>query len=354
MEQNGGDYRSTSGQLDGAKTVSGWTTAKPKNVGKSNETSPTEQAALEIQSKYDKKLRMGYFSSIEDIGTFQYVEPMLAKIYADYAHKIDFATEKWGAQVKFNGNRCIITKHGSFTRTGKRFMNNQHIEESLASFFQLQPLAVLDGELANFELRQRLNELNELIRLTVNITPEYRRKSKEIVKFYLYDGYNFESYGAEIPYNTRKHWIDQNIIGKYDYVKEVITYPIKDADSLDKLYEGFVQNGEEGAIIRKLDEGYLNKRTKFLLKLKPEDDDDGDIIAVHEGEGDWRGMAAKATIKWKGKEFNATFKGTAAQKIQILKEQKKWLGKRVEFLYNGLTGLGTPNFARIDIDNCFK
>jgi len=30
------------------------------------------------------------------------------------------------------------------------------------------------------------------------------------------------------------------------------------------------------------------------------------------------------------------------------------LGKEVTFLYMGLTGLGTPNFARVDPDNCFK
>lgn len=30
------------------------------------------------------------------------------------------------------------------------------------------------------------------------------------------------------------------------------------------------------------------------------------------------------------------------------------IDRTVTFLYNGLTGLGTPNYARMDIKNCFK
>jgi hypothetical protein len=48
------------------------------------------------------------------------------------------------------------------------------------------------------------------------------------------------------------------------------------------------------------------------------------------------------------------FKGTYEKRAVILKDKKNWLDKEVTFLYNGLTGLGTPNFARIDISNCFK
>lgn len=38
MEQEGDKYRTTSGLLDGEKVTSEWTVAKPKNVGKRNET----------------------------------------------------------------------------------------------------------------------------------------------------------------------------------------------------------------------------------------------------------------------------------------------------------------------------
>ena len=59
-------------------------------------------------------------------------------------------------------------------------------------------------------------------------------------------------------------------------------------------------------------------------------------------------------MRWKGKEFNATFKGTREEAIQFLKDKNKWVGRTVTFLYIGLTGLGTPNYARMDINNCVK
>ena len=91
-----------------------------------------------------------------------------------------------------------------------------------------------------------------------------------------------------------------------------------------------------------------------MLKVKPEDDDEGEIVEVTEGAGNWRGTGKIITLKWKDKTFDATFKGTYEQATLFLKEKNKWIGKKVTFLYNGLTGLGTPNYARVDINNCIK
>ena len=57
---------------------------------------------------------------------------------------------------------------------------------------------------------------------------------------------------------------------------------------------------------------------------------------------------------WVDSSKEATFKGTREEAVQFLKDKKKWVGKTVTFLYNGLTGLGTPNYARVDIRNCTK
>jgi ATP-dependent DNA ligase len=355
QEQNGANYRTIAGVKDSENLVySDWSVAEPKNTGKKNATSAEEQAVSEIEAKYKKQRKTGYFDSIKDVDTVQYVEPMLAKNYNNYSEKIDFSKELWGIQCKFNGNRCIATKDGLFTRKGEKYVNVKHIEESLKSFFVNHPLAVLDGELANYELRQELNELNKLIRRTVNITPEDVENSKKMVKYYIYDGYGFESCGQQIPYKTRKHWIDNNVINKYKYIEEVKTYPVKNRSDLDKQYNIFVQDGEEGGILRKLDEGYENKRSKYLLKIKPEDDAEAILINIQDGDGNWKGAATIATLLWKGQQFDAMFKGTYEKRAVILKNKKDWIDKEVTFLYNGLTGLGTPNFARIDISNCFK
>ena len=120
------------------------------------------------------------------------------------------------------------------------------------------------------------------------------------------------------------------------------------------MYQELVDDGQEGGILRKMSESYEHKRSKNLLKVKPEDDDEAEIVDITEGTGNWSGTGKIITLKWNKKTFDATFKGTHEEGVEFLKNKKKWIGKTVTFLYNGLTGLGTPNYARVDYNNCIK
>ena len=174
-----------------------------------------------------------------------------------------------------------------------------------------------------------------------------------MVRFYIYDGYGF-GMDEEVPYRQRKEWINKNLPKFSDYYREVHTDEVTSKAALDVIYNKYLADGEEGAIIRLPESAYENKRSKNLLKYKPEDDDEAVIVKIIEGTGNWAGTAKTATLKWKGKEFDATFKGSFEQGVERLKNPKAWVGKTVTFLYTGLTGLGVPNYARIDPDNCFK
>ena len=83
-------------------------------------------------------------------------------------------------------------------------------------------------------------------------------------------------------------------------------------------------------------------------------DDEAVIVNILEGNGNWSKTGKIITLKWKGEVFNATFKGTYEDGVLFLKEKNRWIGKIVTFLYNNLTGLGVPNFARVDYRNCLK
>ncbi len=72
------------------------------------------------------------------------IKPMLA--HKINYKKIDFS-EPVFIQPKLDGVRCIFTKDGAYSRTGKQFHNLRHIELMLERFFKVQPNAVLDGEL---------------------------------------------------------------------------------------------------------------------------------------------------------------------------------------------------------------
>jgi DNA ligase-1 len=121
-----------------------------------------------------------------------------------------------------------------------------------------------------------------------------------------------------------------------------------------KLFNNLVSDFQEGAILRKMDSPYENKRSKYLLKVKPEDDDEAKILAITDGDGNWKGAATNVTLQWNGITFDGVFVGKYEVREEILKDKDNWIGKEVTFKYMGLTGLGTPNSARVDPDNCFK
>lgn len=358
MEQNGDKYRTISGQRDGEKVTSEWSHAEAKNVGRSNATTAIEQATAEIEAKYKKQLKTGYHNNIKDVDVVTYVEPMLAQTLHKLSKQPNFAKEQWGMQCKFNGNRCVATKDGLFTRKGEKYSSVPHIENALKSFFEAYPTAVLDGELFNNDLRQQLNEISKLIRKTKNIDASDLAASEKLVKFYIYDGYNFEGKSdvldEEISYSERKNWIDKVVIPRSKYFVEVDTNIVKSNDHMNELFQSLLADQQEGGILRKMDAPYEHKRSKNLVKVKAEDDDEATILDITDGDGNWKGAATNVTLKWKNKTFDAVFKGSYETRQVILKNKTNWVGKTVTFLYMGLTGLGTPNYARIDPSNCFK
>lgn len=354
MTQNGSKYNTTAGRQDGELVTSDWSIAEPKNVGKKNETTATKQAQLEIEAKYKKQLKTGYSESLESLKTNTYSEPLRAKKYADYKDKIDFSKDRYIVQIKFNGNRCIATKDGLFTRKGEKYLSCPHIEESLKSFFVKYPKAVLDGELFNYSLRQQLNELSSLIRKRIDISPEDVKKSKELVSFYVYDGHEFGGLIAAEPYYRRKGFINTNIYKEFEYIEAVKDYDCESKRELETIYQSFLADGHEGAMLRLASMPYEYKRSKNILKLKPTDDAEALILDIKDGDGNWSGAATIATLKWDDKIFDATFKGSYEERAEILKNKTNWINREVTFLYNDLTGLGVPNFARIDPKDCFK
>ena len=89
------------------------------------------------------------------------IKPMLA--YKVGKKEIDWS-EKTFIQPKLDGVRCIFTKDGAYSRTGKEFKNVAHIEEDLKDFFDKYPDTVLDGELYNHDLKKDFEKIISLVR----------------------------------------------------------------------------------------------------------------------------------------------------------------------------------------------
>jgi ATP-dependent DNA ligase len=356
---DGDSYYTISGQLDGRKTQSEPSKCIGKNIGKKNETTPEEQAYLETYSKFDKQLKTGYTEDINNIDNCtSFIEPMLAKELDSYIDKIDFS-KGVGVQLKLNGVRCIANWNGKKvilkSRKGEEWVSVPHIAKDLEAFFKKYPNAVLDGEIFNYDYRERLNDLIHVVRKVKNIKQEDIDLSEKIARYSIYDGYGFTNELTEdSDFQTRNKWIIENLPKYSKYYDEVYTHKTYSMKEVESLYEKFLSDKQEGAIIRILKSPYEHKRSKFLLKYKPQNSADAKIKAVHEGTGNYAGIAKTATIEWSGKTFDATFMGTQEQGREILKNKDEWENQIVEFLYTGLTGLGVPQYARIDPNNCFK
>jgi hypothetical protein len=358
QEQDGAKYRTVSGVKDSDNLVtSEWTIAESKNAGKKNATTGIEQATAEIKAKYKKQRKTGYTTIISDVDTAcNYIEPILAKNYKDYDETVDFSKEEWGMQTKFNGICNITSINGCFSRKGEHFVMLKHIEKALVPFFKKFPDAVLHGEAFNDDYREQLNEIVKLCRKTVHITDDDYNQSEKLIKYYIYDGYcESAGVGENVPYSKRKEWIDKNVIGKYSNCIEVKTVIVKDKKHLDEFFGKRIERGDEGVILRKMNMKYSHKRDKNLLKYKPLDSDEMTIVDIKEGSGNWNNKAKIITLKMKnGKIFDGTFKGSMKDAEICLKEKNKWIGKIVTVYYNGITGLGCPQYCQFDYNNCLR
>jgi ATP-dependent DNA ligase len=350
-EVEGDKYRQHYGLLDGKIITTAWSYAEVKNFDKKNQTTAEEQAVKETEALIKKQLKTGYHEKLEDIDNQQFVEPMLAKKFEDRKDKIEYPV---GLQCKLNGSRCIATSKGLFTRKGEKYISVPHIENSLRDFFKKWPDAVLDGELLGDGFKTALNETMKLVRKTVHVSAEDLEKSEKLVKYWVYDAYGFCGIDKKTPYRNGRAPAIYEALKNNPYYRPVNTIMCRSEEEVYKEFDKLVANQEEGAIIRILDKPYENKRSSFLLKLKPEDDGDAIIVDITEGSADWAGTGKRITLNWNGKIFDATLKGSYEEAREFLQNKHKYIGREVEFLYMGLTGLGTPNYARVDYNNCFK
>ena len=350
-------YITREGLQDGKVSESKPTTCIGKNPGKKNETTDEEQALKEAIALHKSKIkRNSYFEDINEIDNLTFLEPMLAHKVRDHAEKVKFPCM---LDRKYNGGRVNTRAKSQVTRKNEEYKTIPHLFKTLEAFFEKNPDAFIDGEGYNHTLRHKLNELMSILRTRKieKVTPMLLRKSEEIVKLYVYDGYGFECDGVKISQFTgckQRRDALKKVLADIPYVIVVDYFICKNWDEVNELYDSFIVDGYEGAMVRTIDAEYQHTRTVDLLKMKPEDSAEGIITSIQEGTGNSIGLAVTAQVEWNGKSFKATFTRSKETRAKILQEQDEWIGKKTTFLYNGLTGLGIPNYAKIDPDNCFK
>ena len=335
MEQNGDKYRTISGQRDGEKVTSEWSHAEAKNVGRSNATTAIEQATAEIEAKYKKQLKTGYHNNIKDVDVVTYVEPMLAKKYGE----MDFAFPVY-TQPKLDGMRCIVTKDGMWSRTGKPIVSAPHIYNALKSLFSENPNYIFDGELFCNKYKNDFNAIISLAKQT-KPTSEDLVLSEKHLQYWIYDLPSSKKVFSERFKDIQK------LVPDHKSLVIVPTNLVNTQEELDGLYAEYLKDGQEGQMIR-INDVYENKRSKFLLKRKEFIDDEFRIVNISEGNGNRSGMFGRAhLITSNGVKFEANARGKESFYEELLKNKSKYIGKMATVRYQNLTPDGKPRFGVI-------
>ncbi len=258
------------------------------------------------------------------------IKPMLA--YKVDAKPIDWS-ENVFMQPKLDGVRCIIQtddqgKVIAYSRTGKPWLNINHILKDLKLFFDQQPDVILDGELYNHDLRDDFEQIISLVR-TQKPSPYVRSKSKKLVQFHCYDYAN----GSD-SYKTRMN--NLAVASFYSYcVKYVPTSVVYHYNHAQLKHQAFLERGYEGSILR-LDKPYEQKRSYSLQKFKDFHDAEATIIGYVKGKGKRTGTLGKFIMKDdEGIEFGCPpGKGFNYKDLtKILNNIDDYIGQRATFTY---------------------
>ena len=343
-----------SGRLNGGIIETVTTINEGKNIGRSNETTPFEQAMLEMQSKIDLKLKKGYVENLNDAKPSSTLgsgipAPMLAHKYSRDGSQSSSKTlaqlKLTGKQIivqpKLDGNRCLVSVQDNvatmYTRTGDVMpVQLTHILNDI----ELQSLSIekdfiLDGELFSGEIS--FNTLNGLIK-RVTVTKEDLNKRK-LIKYHLYDAM------MEDGYEIRSHFIKQFASDNIIVVES--RRIIATDDNIQRELEEFLSQGHEGLMIRQLGIGYDHKRSWQLCKCKVFEDSEFKLVDfVEDVRG---GFVGSFVMQDKdGTRFNAGASGQSVEeRTEMWNNRNAYLGRMATIAYFGRSEYNIPRFPKM-------
>ncbi len=307
--------------LVGGQVITHSSQAKPKNVGRSNETTMVEQARLEAAAKLKAKLDEGYFETVEEAENEEVILPMLAKSFDKEKKKIDWANAY--VQPKLDGMRCLDTPKGKISRKNKSIDTVNHIQIDRELF----PEIIIDGELYAHGLS--FQENMKLIKK--------KRPGTENVKFHIYDIILKE------PFNERLNLL-LNIVEHSNSLELVPTYKVSSMEDVKKYHQAFIAEGYEGTMIRWGNEGYkVNGRSSNLLKYKDFIDETYEVIDIVPSDKNPKQGVVHCKLK-DGRTFGCGMKFSHSERTDMLNNKENYIGQIAEIRFFEFSDDGIPRF----------
>lgn len=328
------------GQQGGKQQVKDQLIANGKNIGRSNETTPEQQALLEMVVKARKKVDTGYkiMRGEELIETntndnvtktnLEIPKPMLANKYVD--HKKKFEGKSFFCQPKLDGNRALINiRTGQiFSRSRKEIISVPHIGEEIKEKFSKlfdNDIEWFDGELYSHDLT--FNEMQSIIRKNKVETIDFENSKK--ISFYIFDYVSEETFVERLERMSNFF----NAVEELEYTKLVPSFFIKDTE-IDTFHNQFIADGYEGIMLRFPYFSYQQKRSLGLFKYKNFFDEEYEVVGFNSQEYYPDKLGTIDCIdKNNGNVFPATPAMTQEEKDYIWHNQDLFLGKLATVRY---------------------
>jgi len=279
------------------------------------------------------------------------IKPMLAHKFDEA--RIDFKKDIIHMQPKLDGVRCLIqyevfpisqggARIVAYSRTGKEFMNVDHIKEDLVHMFEACPWIVLDGELYNHDLKDDFEKIISLVRKQ-KPTDEDRLEARRLTQYHVYDYcFPLKKDWDVVPYKYRLNQLTCSDIYN-ESIKYVETKRVATPAMSKVIHQENLDNGYEGSILR-TDTPYKHGRSFGLMKFKDFSDAEANIVNYEEGKGKRAGTLGKFIMQDDdGNIFGCPpGKGYKYSDLKCMLENiHKYMGQRATFTYFQRTNAGS-------------
>ena len=312
---SGAVVSTTFGQLDG-KLQTSTDTCSPKNVGRANSTTAEQQAILEAQSKFAKKVKSGYSQELTSTPTVQL--PQKVKTYQDNKHLVSYpcyATPKYNG---LNGTYWLLPdKTLKLTsRGGDELPPIPHLEPTILKMMEHFKTTCINGEL--YISGESLQNITSAV-----------KKPKELSKSLVFIPFELPLVSA--PYKDKVALL----------IKYIPIVYITREEMLEEFYAVTVEAGYEGVVIYNTDSIYqFNQRSSTVLKYKPVADAEYKILSY---TTDRNGHPVFTCETHDGKQFKVKPKGTDEERKQIITNfDSQYKNNYYKIEYEMLSDSGIP------------
>jgi DNA ligase 1 len=285
---------------------------KGKNIGRSNETSDSEQAELEANSRINKQTDKGYRADKSELEELPLL-PMLANDYLKQGHRIKYPCY---ASAKLDGVRClaICTEDGIILKSrGGKLYDVKHIVDRLQGIMKVGQ--VWDGEL--YIHGKYLEEI-------VSAVKKPNENTKDI-HFIIFDFVTEDTFVNRMK-EAQKFKVEAN--GCLEVLDYQTLFSEEDMKSLHKRY---VSLGYEGIMLRNTSGLYESgKRSADLQKYKEFLDEEFEIVAV--GEDKQGNAVLQVFDPTAGETFTVCY-GDFEERKNQLENWRTYIGKKLTVKY---------------------